>query len=158
MPENWGEVLDRHNLLWVGALDSGNEVHVARRVGLALLAKAVARRMAAIDDGRCLLSGFSGGGRVASMMMPAYPDVFGGALYICGANPVMVIDEETVAALQAVPMVFLTGTGDFNLEDTQFAISAWHRAGLRHAQLMIVDGLGHGLPEARDLDAALMSL
>ena len=47
MPESWGEVLDRHNLLWVGALDSGNEVHVARRVGLALLAKSVARRMAA---------------------------------------------------------------------------------------------------------------
>ena len=27
----WGDVLDKYNLLWVGAENSGNEVHVARR-------------------------------------------------------------------------------------------------------------------------------
>ena len=42
MPEEWGRVLDRYNLMWVGAHDAGNEVHVARRVGVALLAPALA--------------------------------------------------------------------------------------------------------------------
>ena len=30
VPPGWGRVLDQHNLAWAGALDSGNEVHVAR--------------------------------------------------------------------------------------------------------------------------------
>ena len=42
VPDGWGAVLDGHNLVWVGAQDSGNEVHVARRAGLALLAPTVA--------------------------------------------------------------------------------------------------------------------
>jgi len=155
MPHAWGEVLDQRNLMWVGAQDSGNEVHVARRVGFALLAQALAAQVEAIDTSRLLLTGFSGGGRVASMMMPAYPERFAGALFICGANPLFTVTQPSVDALRRLPMVFLTGTGDFNLEDTQVAISTYQQAGMARTQLMVVDGLGHGLPEAKNLDTAL---
>jgi poly(3-hydroxybutyrate) depolymerase len=155
MPDAWGQVLDQHNLMWVGAQDSGNEVHVARRVAFALLAPAVAAQVEAIDATRLLLTGFSGGGRVASMMMPAYPDRYAGALFICGANPLLTATQHSIDALGRLPMVFLTGTGDFNLEDTQVAISTYQQAGMARTQLMVVDGLGHGLPEATDLDTAL---
>ena len=73
MPAAWGAVLDKYNLLWVGAENSGNEVHVARRVGFALLASTLAAQVSAIDASRLFLTGFSGGGRVASMMLPALP-------------------------------------------------------------------------------------
>ncbi|NKB98783.1 MAG: hypothetical protein GKR90_09870 [Pseudomonadales bacterium] len=158
MPEAWGAILDQHNLVWVGAENSGNEVHVARRVGLALLAPSVAGTYGQFDLARVYLSGFSGGGRVASMMIPSYPTLFSGAIFICGANPVMVATEETVAQIEHLPLVFLTGTGDFNLEDTQWSLQTYQQAGLSRAQLMVIEGLDHALPEASAIDDALNAL
>ena len=158
MPQDWAEVLDRHNLIWVGAENSGNEIHIARRVGLALLATVMATRLETIDTSRMVLAGFSGGGRVASMMMPVYPELFAGAIFICGANPLFNAEQSTIDALQQLPMVFLTGTGDFNLEDTQMAISTYRNSGLARTELMIVDGLDHALPLATDIDLALDKL
>lgn len=158
MPESWGAVLDANNLVWVGALESGNEVHVARRIGLALFADAIANRVGVIDSTRRYLTGFSGGGRVASMMIPTYPDRYSGALFICGANPLMGAPEGTVSALQSLPLLFLTGTGDFNLTDTQFAIATFQHAGLSRAELLVIDGLGHELPDGDGLAAALKAL
>ena len=37
LPPGWEAVLEKHRLVWVGAQDSGNEIHVGRRVALALL-------------------------------------------------------------------------------------------------------------------------
>ena len=158
VPDGWGEVLDEHNLIWVGAQNSGNEVHVARRVGFALLAPAIAVQTGAVDASRVVLAGFSGGGRVASMMMPAYPDRFAGALFICGANPLFTVTPDALDGLSQVPMVFLTGTGDFNLEDTRMAITTFQQAGLTKVRLEVVDGLDHALPGAADLDAALSAI
>lgn len=155
MPDAWGEVLDRHNLVWVGAQDSGNEVHTARRVGFALLAPVIAARVDNVDTRRTFLTGFSGGGRVASMMMPMYPERFAGAIFICGANPLLSATQNTIDALGERPMVFLTGTGDFNLEDTRVSISTFQQAGLVKTELKVVDGLEHALPSAADLDVAL---
>ncbi|MEM7096695.1 MAG: hypothetical protein AAF541_00435 [Pseudomonadota bacterium] len=158
LPDAWAEVLNMHNLVWIGAHGSGNEVHVARRVGLAQLGLAVAHRFTPTCDEKVYLTGFSGGGRVASMMLPAYPQAYAGAIFICGANPMFTATPETIEALKNTPMVFLTGTGDFNLEDTQMAIATYQQAGLTAAQLQIVNGLGHALPESADLDTALRHL
>jgi len=158
MPDAWGEVLDKHNLVWVGAQDSGNEVHVARRIGFALLAPTVAAQVVAIDTSRTFVLGFSGGGRVASMMIPAYPGQFAGAMFICGANPLFTATQQTIDELNQLPIIFLTGTGDFNLEDTRMALPTWQQAGVSKAQLMVVDGLGHALPAKEDFDVALESL
>ena len=158
MPEGWGPILDQHNLVWVGAEGSGNEVHVARRVGLALLAPAVARTYTTLDPARFYLSGFSGGGRVASMMMPSYPTLFSGAIFICGANPLTVTTEAAIETLKNVPMVFLTGTGDFNLEDTQWSLKTYLQAGLSRTNLMVIEGLEHALPDAAALNDALVCL
>lgn len=155
VPVGWADVLDKNNLIWVAALDSGNEEHVARRATKAVLALLVATEASPIDSARVILSGFSGGGRVASMMMPMYHGLFCGALFICGANPLFNAAQETLAALKKKPMVFLTGTGDFNLEDTQMAIQSYHQAGLLAAELSIVEGLGHALPDGQDLQSAL---
>ncbi len=158
LPEGWEAVLDELNLAWVGALDSGNEIHVGRRVGMAQLAPALLAQSEDIQSDHVILSGFSGGGRVASMMIAAYPEMYSGALFICGANPIFVASDAVLARIEQMPLVFLTGTGDFNLADTQMAISTFHQAGAQQAQLMVVDGLGHALPEARDLEPALTFL
>lgn len=38
------------------------------------------------DDQQIFVAGFSGGGRVASKLASQYPEVFAGALYICGQD------------------------------------------------------------------------
>jgi hypothetical protein len=89
------------------------------------------------------------------MMIPVYPDLFSGALFICGANALTLTTPETINPLADIPMVFLTGTGDFNLDDTRYAISTFQQAGLNNVQLSIVAGLDHALPAEADLDMAL---
>ncbi len=157
LPETWESTLKRRNLAWVAAENSGNEIHVARRVGMALLAIPLVEQQTDLNREQIILAGFSGGGRVASMMMPVYPQLFSGALFICGANPLYTATPEAITALQSTPMVFLTGSGDFNLEDTRMAIESYQQAGVP-AQLSVVDGLGHALPDATELAAAVTSL
>ena len=153
MPPAWAEVLNNANLVWVGANDSGNEVHVQRRVALALAAPEAARAHCAslgindINADRIYLAGFSGGGRVASMMAPVYPSRYQGAIYICGANPVSPMEEAQIVSLQSHRFVFLTGTRDFNNMDTQFAVDLSRRAGLGGCAFYVIDGHGHALPE-----------
>ena len=154
VPESWCPLLDDLGLVWVGAKHSGNQVAVARRAGLALLAPAVAAVHADMDDRR-LLTGFSGGGRVASMLMQTHPAVFGGAIYLCGANPLLLVTPEQIETIRSKPLLFLTGTGDFNLDDTQMALSTYRAAGLHNAILEIVDGLDHALPAAEAMSSAL---
>lgn len=123
--------------------------------GFALLAPAIAARAVVVDTNRTFVVGFSGGGRVASMMMPAYPGRFAGAVFICGANPLVSAAQAAIDELGRLPMVFLTGTGDFNLEDTRLAFSTYLQAGVTRAQLIVVDNLDHALPGEAGLDAAL---
>lgn len=159
MPPEWGAVLDARNLTWVGALGSENAVQVQRRVGLALLGKTIAAREGPVDLTRSYLTGLSGGGRVASILMQIFPGRFAGAIFICGANPLLDgAPKETIEALQGTPLVFLTGSGDFNLTDTQFAIETFRHAGLEKTELMIIDGLGHALPDAKGIETALGTL
>ncbi len=157
-PEAWAPMLDAHHLAWVGARESGNEVDVARRVGLAQLAPAAAARVGPVDAARVFLAGFSGGGRVASMMLPVYPQRYAGALFICGANPLFAVSGEAARQLAAVPAVFLTGTGDFNLQDTELALATFQQAGVAGARLVVVDGLDHALPAPEALDEVLRYL
>ncbi len=158
MPSGWRQVMQRHNLVWVGANESGNEILVPRRVVLALLGATVAASLTPIDQDRRIVSGFSGGGRVASMMMPIYPAAFTGAIFICGANPIGGLDQETIDAMSSHRYVFFTGTEDFNVMDTQFAHAAFAHAGAPAGELTVVEGQGHALPRAHDWDRALAKL
>lgn len=164
MPPDWAAVLDAENLVWIGANDSGNEIAVTRRVALALLAPLAAAHhaagigLASLNAERTFLSGFSGGGRVASMMMPLYYETYRGAIYICGANPVEPLNDTQLRGLSAHRFVFLTGNEDFNHLDTQFAIGLSQRAGLGGGALYVVDGLDHALPDADPLARSLRFL
>ena len=92
------------------------------------------------------------------MMIPAYPDLFSGAVFICGANPMHAVPDKNITDLRRKPLVFLTGSGDFNLTDTRFANETFRHAGLANTQFMVIDGLGHELPHAATMDTALTAL
>lgn len=154
-PESWQAVLDAANLVWIGANKSGNRTRVARRATYAMVAPAVVARDYRIDSSRVYISGFSGGGRVASMIAPDYPHVFRGALYICGVNPWDDRKSDRADAVRANRYVFLTGRKDFNRRETRSVHRAYRRAGVEKALLMDIPGMDHSLPSPAKLAEAL---
>ena len=158
MPGRYRQVLDDNNLIWIGANQSGNRVRVARRISLALLATAIADSKYRIDASRVYVSGFSGGGRTASAVAPEYPQLFTGAIYICGVN---FWDGRKPTQLDRVRdnrYVFLTGSKDFNRSETRRVHRAYRRAEVDNVMLLEVAGMDHRMPPPEDLAQAITFL
>ncbi len=89
LPPGWASVLDEKGVIFVSAAHSGNDANVQfRRMPLAVIAAEQLRHQYGIDPSRVLVSGFSGGSRVALHLALAYPDVFRGALLNSGSDPI----------------------------------------------------------------------
>ena len=158
MPAGWADVLDRDNLIWISARDSGNDVETRRRIYDVILALAVVQHRYAFDGRRVYLAGFSGGGRTASEMMATAPYLFDGAIYICGAEFHRARTDELAARMMDDRYVFVTGGGDFNRSEIRSTWRAYVKAGAGQAHLMDLDKLPHVLPDADGLAAAITAL
>src|SRR5579862_8688259 len=86
IPDGYEPILEKHKLIAVAAYKTGNERNVVDRFRLALDAQWNMTRRFNIDPGRVYVSGFSGGGRIASILSVAYADLFPGGIPFCGAN------------------------------------------------------------------------
>jgi poly(3-hydroxybutyrate) depolymerase len=148
IPGRWKEVMDAGNLIWIGANKSGNRIRVARRVTYAMVAPAVVARSYKVDSSRVYVSGFSGGGRVASMVAPEYAQLFKGAVFICGVEFWGSRKPAQLDAVKANRYVFLTGKKDFNRGETRSAHRSYRRAGVDDVLLMDISGMDHSLPSA----------
>jgi hypothetical protein len=137
IPGRWKEVMDAGNLIWIGANKSGN-----------LVAPAVVARSYKVDSSRVYVSGFSGGGRVASMVAPEYAQLFKGAVFICGVEFWGSRKPAQLDAVKANRYVFLTGKKDFNRGETRSAHRSYRRAGVDDVLLMDISGMDHSLPSA----------
>jgi predicted peptidase len=155
MPGRYKPILAEENLIWIGANHSGNRVRVARRISLALLATALADREFSIDASRVYVSGFSGGGRTASAVAPEYPQIFKGAIYICGVNFWNSRKPKELGRVRDNRYVFLTGKEDFNRSETRRVLRAYQRADVEEVLLLEVPGMDHRMPPAHDLAAAI---
>ena len=151
----WKDVMDQQNLIYIAADRSGNRKPVNRRMVLATQAVRVAAQHWVFDNRKIMVSGFSGGGRVASMLAVQYPDVFTGALYICGVDFWKKSRVPQIEKLVQNRFVFLTGKKDFNREETRQVYRKYLKAGAEHSKLMEVSNLSHELPDARSLGEAL---
>lgn len=154
IPKDWKNLFADKNLIWASVAKSGNKRPTMRRIVEAIVAPAYVTRDYAIDTRRIYLAGFSGGGRVASIVAPNYADLFRGAIYICGVNPWDDGAEAPVEKMKDARYVFVSGTEDFNLRETREAHRQYDRAGL-NALLQVTPGMGHDLPDARKLEEAL---
>jgi hypothetical protein len=155
MDGRWAGVLDEYNLVYIAADHSGNKVPVTRRMVLATAAPVALKQQFVIDEERIYVSGFSGGGRVASFISNQYPTVFSGAVFICGVN---FWNEDVIGDLDRIlnnRYVFVTGTRDFNLNETRIVYRKYLKAGAENSLLEIENGMGHALPNAKTLAAAL---
>ena len=150
--------MENTNLIYIGANESGNQIDVPNRVAYAVLAPRVIINSYEVDLERIYVSGFSGGSRVASMVANEYNRVIKGAIYNSGAN---FWGESALPRYQEMlnhRYVFITGTEDFNLEDTREVYQAYQDTGIKNNKLMVIPGMAHKRPTAADLEAAIRYL
>lgn len=155
MDGRWARVLDEYNLVFIAADRSGNRVPVKRRMVLATSSIYAAKQHLTIDESRIYVSGFSGGGRVAGFLSRQYPAVFSGAIFICGVdfwNEDVIMDMERVLNNR---YVFVTGSRDFNLNETRIVYKQYLEAGATNSLLEIESGMSHELPGANTMATAL---
>ncbi|MEL7474150.1 MAG: PHB depolymerase family esterase, partial [Planctomycetota bacterium] len=160
---------DELNLVAIGAADSGNGRPFVDRMQLVLDAAASAQERYHIDPERIYLVGFSGGGRISSMMVACFPDVFAGAVPIGGLNhssQVRTPDGKTwpktyerprgrrLAELRTRRVAAISGPSDFNYEQMLAYAKGWRRDGVPF-RFIDVPGLGHELPAPDVMAGAL---
>jgi predicted esterase len=168
----WEAVLAEKKLIFVGAHNSGNNREVFARMRMAVDANDNMRELYDIDDKRVYVSGFSGGGRVASMLGVTYADMFTGAIAFMGVNfytDIVTLDKSEVFEARYIPheeiaalakdqcrYVLVTGEKDFNLKNTSAVFeNGFKKEGFKAVELMNVPGQGHQPPKAEWLKKAI---
>jgi hypothetical protein len=172
----WVDLLDRHNLIWIGANNSGNNRLLADRIRLAIEAAYNVTRQYAVDENRIYVSGMSGGGRTASMCATSFADAFpGGGIYCCGVNFFRDIPVPNGKPNEIWPMQFyppppailerarklsryalMTGDNDMNLTNTEGVYqSGYQKEHFQHVTILQVPGMGHENPSAEWFEKAI---
>jgi Esterase PHB depolymerase len=170
----WKEIIDKHELIWIGPNKVGNDRLVRPRMGLTIDAAINIQTRYKIDPKRVYVAGVSGGGRVASMLGVGFSDVFKGGFYIIGCNfyrQEKSIEQDGiykrsyfvpptryyVMAKKDCKHVFLTGDTDPNRDQTRVYYNAFKRDGFEHITYFQVPGMGHAPPPqdwfAKGIDA-----
>jgi predicted esterase len=157
----YASLLAKHRLIWIGASNVPNERSIVPRWGLSLDAVWNMRKQYRIDPRRIYASGFSGGGRCASMVAPTFADVFSGALYLCGCNNPVWPPEKQIGrpirepALSNGRYALLTGETDMNKPGTKSLFESYKGMGFKHVTYLEQPGLGHAQPAAEWFEKGL---
>jgi tetratricopeptide (TPR) repeat protein len=159
--ENLAALAD-HNMIWIGANNSGNDRWHWYRTGLALDAAHNMKKLYNIDPERVYVAGYSGGGRVASALAILYPEVFHGGAFFFGSNyfrKVPVPNQEGKFWRAGFPpppdqdlddlksrhrFVLVTGEHDFNRDETRANYEMFTREGFEHVAYFEIPGADHG--------------
>jgi hypothetical protein len=155
MPVKWQPVIDEENLVWISANQSNDETSTARRILYAVLAPQIASRNYRIDTDRLYLSGFSGGGEVASTVAINFANLFDGAIYICGATYWTNHPPKLFEHVKANRYVFLSGEDDIHHKTIRTIHRKYQNAGLPNIRLMIVRSMRHSNPDTRNFRKAI---
>lgn len=174
IPKEWEAVFARHELVFIGAKNSGNPRNVFDRLRLAIDANHNVRKFLNIDGRRVYVSGFSGGSRVASMLGVAWGEMFSGTICCMGVNfytdvagpdgkiyGLSYIPDEALLPLvkENCRFALITGEKDFNLPNTFGAFeNGFKKEGFRHVQTFSVPSHGHQPPPAEWLEKAIRFL
>lgn len=165
IPPEFHGALDELNLIACGFDNAGNhrrtrdgKTHgIVDRLQLMLDAAQTCRARFHVDETRVYMTGFSGGGRVSSIMVLAFPEVFAGAVPIVGLDsykPAEVGGGKYVPARLPKPrgarwkqvlerrMWALTGSEDFNRVEMEARVAGMVEDGLP-VRLHTTPGMPH---------------
>jgi len=175
-PKGFLEPLATHGFIYIGADKTGNNFPGSRRFGAAIDAVTNMVALYNIDPSRIYISGNSGGGRCASQVSVAFPEVFtGGAFYVIGCDfwdtlpvpnkpgytcPGFWPQKDMKLLKQAKDhyFVFLTGSKDFNQPGTIAAYQAYPKDGFKNCLYIEVPDMGHSTPPSEYFEKGLVFL
>jgi predicted esterase len=155
IPAKWTPQLDEQNLIWIAADDFGNARPSAQRILAAIAALRLIESTEPVDAKRLYIAGVSGGGRIASQIMTRFPQYFGGALFIVGADYWTSAEKPLLPRIVENRYVFITGSADFNQLSMQRMYSKYRQAGVTKSMLMDLPHFGHQFPNAEQLGKAI---
>ena len=99
--------------------------------------------------------GFSGGGRVASMIATEFAGTFVGGIFICGAEFWDVEEPRFIDAIRSNRYVFLSGENDQALGPTMRVFRGYRDAGVPNIKLVVVNNMGHSNPPRNEISEAI---
>lgn len=166
IPRGWEEVLDRLGVIYVSAARSGNEeITLARREPLALIAAANVMAGYKVDPAKIFIGGFSGGSRVAERLAVGYPDLFRGALLDAGSDRIgdddlpLPPDDLARRFREDSRLVFVTGENDsINRRLDADTMRSLDEIGMPHYVSQTVPWLGHAPLPASAFEMAIKAL
>lgn len=150
--------MEDRNLIWISADNSGNKVDTRKRMSHPLLAIAALSEDYQLAGDRIYLAGFSGGGRVASIVASEYPNLFTGAIYMSGVNFWKTKSSANVERIRLNSYVFITGRQDFNFRDTKKVHRLYEKNKVKNLMFLDVPNLKHETPGSEDFKAAVTFL
>ncbi len=154
-------VLADKRLIWVAANKSGNPRPRWDRIGLALDAVHSMTKLYRIDERRVYAGGYSGGGRISTMLSVLYPELFQGGFLFMGCDYYKLVPvpdkpgavwpasfrEPPREAMKRVRernrYVFVTGEHDFNRSQTRVFHRLYKKDGFRHVTYLEIPGADH---------------
>jgi len=154
-PKAWNASLTDRNLIWIGANAAGNKSKVAERMIKAMIAPMLLSHDYVINLDRCYVAGFSGGGITATRIATARPEQFKGGLYMAGT----VFWEDNlppkIEQIRRNRHVFMVGTYDPALENTQRVYKKYKEAGVENADLIMIRNYRHRMPRSAYFERAI---
>lgn len=151
----WNPVLNDKNLIWIGALDAGDQSPMNERMLKAILAPTLLAGYYALDPTRIYVAGFSGGAHVANILSTSKPDLFKGGLFMSGA---MFWGDKIPAKIDIVRQnrfVFVAGGNDVARNKVARTAESYRAAGVNNVELMVVPNMRQELPGPSYFEAAI---
>jgi len=142
----WNKVLEEKNLIWIGAIDSGDTAPMNERMLKAILAPTLLAKDYTVDPQRVYVSGFSGGAHVANILATTRPEVFRGGLFMSGA---VFWGDKAPAKIDRVRQnrfVFLAGANDVSRVKVTRTADSYRDAGVQKTELIVVPNMRQELP------------
>lgn len=151
----WNPVLTDKNLIWIGALDAGDQSPMNERMLKAILAPTVLAGHYALDPTRIYVAGFSGGAHVANILSTSKPELFKGGLFMSGAA---FWGDKMPAKIDVVRQnrfVFLSGSNDVARTKVARTAESYRAAGVDNVELIVVPNMRQELPGPSYFETAI---
>lgn len=161
IPALFDDVLDAMNLIAVGVDGTGNDRAVPDKLQLMLDAVATVSRRYHVDTRRVYVTGFSGGGKLGSVLAICFPDVFRGIVPVSGLathaelGPSWGRHQQAYFARPKPPLLDLaqrrsiapiSGPHDFNYLEMKERAQLLHDDGFQRVRFFEHRELGHAMP------------
>ena len=153
--KEWSDVLEDHNIIWIGLINGGDKKPVNERMLRAILAQAVLERDYKIDTDRYYLFGYSGGAQVAAMLATSKPELFKGALFYGDALSWGDNVPPKIDLVRKNRYMFMFGSKDKDRNKMQRIAAAYKAAGVDNTDVVSVANVNRQMPGTSYFERAI---